>query len=125
MIGYPYSYGDSLSGEKAMERRVELFDKGVVLVVCWSLSAAVSHAQGFPANKPDIPDQCAAADAPSPGPMFAPVAGLCACTSPEVKTAILLAGIGAICYSAMCSKDKPLIAACSALATYAATNVSK
>ena len=109
-----------------MQRRVELFDKGVVLVVCWSLCAAVAHARGFPANKPGMLDQCAAADAPpSPGPVFAPVAGLCACASPQVKTAILLGGIGAICYSAMCSHDKGLVIACSSLATYAATNLGK
>lgn len=31
MIGYPYTYGDYLSEEEAMRRRVELFDKGVVM----------------------------------------------------------------------------------------------
>lgn len=118
MIGYPYTYGDYLSGEEAMRRRVELFDKGAVLLVCWSLSAAVSHADDLPLNNPNH------GNSPSPNPVFAPVAGLCTCTSPKVKTTILLLGVGAVCYSAMCSKDKALIAACSALATYAATKLN-
>lgn len=125
MIGYPITYGDYLSGDEAMERRVKFVDQVLALVVLWSLQAAISNARGFPANKLD---PCGPTDAPSPNggsSTFAPVAGICACTSPQVKTAILLGGIVAICYSAMCSNDKPLVIACSSLATYAATNVAR
>ena len=38
---YPYSYGDYLSEEEALQRRVNLFDrvasKGLVLVAFWSV----------------------------------------------------------------------------------------
>lgn len=124
MVGYPYQYNDFLSEEEAMKRRVEVFDKGVVLFVflgVWSLLPATGFAS-------DLPDTC-----PSPGsagggpaaPVFAPILGVCQCTSPQVKSAILIIGISSICYSALCSKDKTLIVACSSLATYAATNLNK
>ena len=129
MIGYPLTYGDYLSGSEAMKRRADFVDKGLVFVIIWSINTSIANARGFPANKVN-PDQCSIADAPvapsspSPNPpVFAPIAGVCSCTSPEVKTAILLAGIGAICYSALCSNEKPLVAACSALAAYAGTKL--
>ena len=126
MIGYPYTYGDYLSGKDAMQRRVDFVDKALVLVVCWSLSAAVSHARGFPSNKVTSieNDQCPATGDRN-APVFAPISAICSCTSPEVKTAILMIGVASICYSAICSKDKPLVAACSALATYAVTTLNK
>ena len=118
MVGYPYTYKDDLSEEEAMKRRVDFFDKGLVLFVFWSLMSAVSQAS-------DIPKL---SDTPSPTPdnrVFAPIAGICACTSPKVKTAILLVGVGSICYCALCSKDKSLVVACSAIAAYVATNLDK
>ena len=123
MIGFPYTYGDSLSGSEAMQRRADFVDQVLVLVVCWSLTSAISHARGFPANKPIGNDQCSAMEGPHP--TFAPVAGICACTSPKVKTLILLGGVAAICYSGLCSNDKTLVVACSSLATYAYTQLGK
>jgi hypothetical protein len=129
MIGYPYTYGDYLLEEEAMQRRVDLFDrfadKGLVLVAfwsVWSLITTTAFAVDLPADR-GLAEASKAA--PSPNPIvFAPVAGVCKCTSPKVKTAILLIGISAICYSAMCSKDRPLIIACSSIATYAATQLN-
>lgn len=127
MLGYPYTYSDYLSEEEAMRRRVDLFDrvadKGLVLAVFWSVWSLIPTT-AFAADLPA--DQVLVADVPAPGPgIFAPVIGVCKCTSPEVKTTILLIGISSICYSALCSKDKPLIVACSSLATYAATQLVK
>lgn len=119
MIGYPYTYGDYLSEKEAMQRRADFVDKALVLVVCWSLSAAVSHAS----NKGTSIKNDHAGD--NNAPVFAPIGALCSCTSPKVKTAILLIGVASICYSAMCSNDKPLLAACSALATYSVTTLNK
>ena len=126
MLGYPYTYSDYLSEEEAMQRRVDLFDrvadKGLVLVAfyfVWSLIPTTAFAVDSAAD-PVLTE----APKPPPGPnpvAFAPIAGVCKCTSPQVKTAILLIGVSAICYSALCSKDKPLIIACSSLATYVAT----
>lgn len=127
MLGYPYSYNDYLSEEEAMKRRVKIFDKGLVLFVFWAFCSLIPTA----ASATDLPktnfSDSAAANAPSPipGAVFAPVAGICNCTSPKVKTVILLVGVSAICYSAVCSKDKPLIIACSSIATYVATNLPK
>ena len=130
MIGYPYTYGDCLSEEDAMQRRVDIFDrvadKGLVLVAFWSVWSLIPTT----AFAVDLPADPGLAEAPKPasGPnpvTFAPIAGVCKCTSPKVKTAILLFGISSICYSALCSKDKPLIVACSSMATYAATRLVK
>ena len=130
MIGYPYTYNDFLSEEEAMRRRVEAFDKiadkGLVLaavVSVWSLIPTSAFAVDLPVD-PGL----AEAPKPAPGPhpaTFAPIAGACKCVPPQVKTVILLVGVSSICYSALCSKDKPLIIACSSLATYVATNVGK
>ena len=126
MLGYPYTYSDYLSEEEAMRRRVDLFDKvadkGLVLAVFWSVWSLIPTS----AFAVDLPADPGLAEAPkaAPGPnpvTFAPVAGICKCTSPKVKTAILLIGLSSVCYSAFCSKDKPLIVACSSLATYVAT----
>lgn len=127
MLGYPYTYGDYLSEEEAMQRRVDLFDrvadKGLVLVAFWSVWSLIPTT-AFAVDLPADPGLAEAA--PSPNPVvFAPIAGVCKCTSPKVKTAILLIGISSICYSALCSKDKPLIIACSSMATYAATKLVK
>ena len=130
MLGYPYTYSDYLSEEEAMQRRVDLFDrvaaKGLVLAVfwpVWSLIPTIVFAADLPANP--VPVEATKA-APDPNPViFAPIIGVCKCASPQVKTAILLLGITSICYSALCSKDKPLIVACSSLATYAATKLVK
>ena len=128
MLGYPYTYSDYLSEEEAMQRRVDLFDrvadKGLVLVVfcsVWSLAPTITFAADLPAD-PGL------AEAPkaTPGPnhvTFAPIAGVCKCTSPQVKTGILLIGITTICYSALCSKDKPLIVACTSLSAYLTTKL--
>lgn len=35
MIGYPYTYGDYLSEEKAMERRVKFVDGALVAIFIW------------------------------------------------------------------------------------------
>ena len=128
MLGYPYNYGDYLSEEEAMQRRVDFFDrvadKGLVLAVfwsVWSLIPTTSFAADLPADT-GLAEAPKAAPGPNPG-TFAPIAGVCKCASPEVKTAILLVGITAICYSALCSKDKPLIVACTSIATYAATKL--
>ena len=130
MLGYPYTYSDYLSEEEAMQRRVDLFDrvadKGLVLAIflsIWSLIPTTTFAV-------DLPADSGLAEAPKATPSpnsvtFAPIAGVCKCASPQVKTAILLIGITSICYSALCSKDKPLIVACSSLATYAATKLVK
>ena len=130
MLGYPYTYNDYLSEEEAMQRRVDLFDrvaaKGLVLAIfwsVWSLIPTTAFAADLPADP--VPVEAAKA-APDPNPViFAPITGVCKCASPQVKTAILLIGITSICYSALCSKDKPLIVACSSLATYAATKLVK
>ena len=130
MLGYPYTYSDYLSEEEAMRRRVDIFDKvadkGLVLVAVWSVWSLIpttAFAVDLPAN-PGLAEAPKAA--PDPNPVtFAPIAGVCKCTSPAVKSAILLIGISSICYSALCSKDKPLIIACSSIATYAATQLAK
>ena len=130
MLGYPYTYNDYLSEEEAMQRRVDLFDrvadKGLVLAVFWSVWSLMPTTT-FAADLPTDPGLAEAPKAaPGPNPVtFAPIAGVCKCASPQVKTAILLIGITSICYSALCSKDKPLIVACSSLATYAATKLVK
>ena len=130
MLGYPYTYNDYLSEEEAMQRRVDLFDrvadKGLILAVFWSVWSLMPTT----AFAADLPTDQGLAEAPktAPGPnpvTFAPITGVCKCASPQVKTAILLIGITSICYSALCSKDKPLIVACSSLATYAATKLVK
>ena len=125
MLGYPYTYNDYLSEEEAMQRRVDLFDrvadKGLVLAVFWSLMPTTAFAADLPAD-PGLAEAPKAVPGPNPV-TFAPIAGVCKCTSPQVKTAILLIGVTSICYSALCSKDKPLIVACSSLATYAATKL--
>ena len=126
MLGYPYHYKDYLSEEEAMKRRVEIFDKGLVLFVfCsfWSLIPTATFASDLSTKLPD--SASANTPSPTPGTVFAPVAGVCSCTSPKVKTAILLVGVSSICYSALCSKDKPLIIACTSIATYVATNLNK
>ena len=130
MLGYPYTYSDYLSEEEAMRRRVDLFDrvadKALVLVAfwsVWSLIPTTTFADDLPAN-PGLAEAPKPASGPNPV-TFAPIAGICKCTSPKVKTAILLVGISSICYSALCSKDKPLIIACSSMATYAATQLAK
>jgi len=129
MLGYPYTYNDYLSEEEAMQRRVDLFDsvadKGLLLAVFWSVLIPTT---AFAADLPSVPTDTGLSEAPkaAPGPnavTFAPIAGVCKCASPQVKTGILLIGVGAICYSALCSKDKPLIVACSSIATYAATKL--
>ena len=128
MLGYPYTYSDYLSEEEAMQRRVDLFDrvadKGLVLAVFWSVWLVIPTT-AFAADLPADPGLAEAPKAaPGPNPVaFAPIAGVCKCVSPQVKTAILLIGVTSICYSAVCSKDKPLIVACSSLATYAATKL--
>ena len=130
MLGYPYTYSDYLSEEEAMQRRVDLFDrvaaKGLVLAIfwsIWSLTPTTGFAVDLTANPVPVEATKAAPDA---NPViFAPITGVCKCASPQVKTAILLLGITSICYSALCSKDKPLIVACSSLATYAATKLVK
>ena len=127
MLGYPYSYSDYLSEEEAMQRRVDIFDrvvdKGLVLVAVWWLIPTTAFAVDLPVD-PGLAEAPNAAPGPNPV-TFAPIAGVCKCTSPKVKTAILLIGISSICYSALCSKDKPLIVACSSIATYAATKLAK
>lgn len=120
MIGYPYTYGDELSEQEAMRRRVTLFDNGLIIMVLWGLKATISHAQDLPITSTNSNTGVEGSNTP----VFAPIAAACSCTSPQVKTAILLSGIGAICYCALCTKDKPLVAACSALATYAATKLN-
>lgn len=119
MIGYPYSYNDYLSEEEAMKRRVEVFDKGLILFVFWSLWSLIPTA-AFASDVPN-PDS-AAATSPSSPPIFAPIGAICSCTSPKVKTAILLIGVSSICYSALCSKDKTLVVACTSITTYVLTN---
>jgi len=130
MLGYPYTYSDYLSEEDAMQRRVDIFDrvaeKGLVLVAfwsVWSLIPTTAFAVDLPAD-PSLAETANPASGPNPV-TFAPIAGICKCTSPKVKTAILMLGITSICYSALCSKDKPLIVACSSIATYAATQLVK
>ena len=123
MLGYPYTYSDYLSEEEAMQRRVDIFDrvadKGLVLVAFWAVWSLIPST----ALAADLPADSGLAE-PGPNPRtFAPIAGLCKCTSPQVKTAILLIGISCICYFALCSKDKPLVVACTSLATYAATQL--
>ena len=128
MLSYPYSYSDYLSEEEAMQRRVDLFDraadKGLVLAIfCCVLIPTTTFAVDLPAD-PGL----AEAPGPTPGPgpvVFAPIAGICKCASPRVKTGILLLGVTSICYSALCSKDKPLIIACSSIATYVATKLGE
>jgi len=130
MLGYPYTYNDYLSEEEAMQRRVDLFDrvvdKGLVLAVFWSVWSLIPTTT-FAADLPADPGLAEAPKAaPGPNPLaFAPVTGLCRCTSPQVKTAILLAGVTFICYSAFCSKDKPLLVACTSVATYALTKLGE
>lgn len=48
MIGYPYTYNDSLSEQKAMMKIIEIFDKGVIFCLFWLfcsliLMSAVSY----------------------------------------------------------------------------------
>jgi len=122
MLGYPYTYNDYLSEKEAMQRRVDLFDrftdKGLVLAVfCSVLIPTTAFAVDLPANPGTV-------EAPGPA-VFAPIAGACKCASPRVKTGILLLGVASICYSALCSKDKPLIIACSSIATYVATKLGE
>ena len=129
MVGYPYSYNDYLSEEEAMKRRVEFVDKvlskGIVLSIFWSLMSASAFAADLPVD-PVISGTAVDAPVPSPKPaVFAPVAGICKCSSPAVKTGILLAGVSLVCYSAFCSKDKVLLVACSSLGTYAITNLDQ
>lgn len=127
MLGYPYNYNDCLSEEEAMKRRVEIFDKGLVLLVLslfWSLIPTAAFADNLP--KTNFPGSAVdSTPSPTPAPVFAPIAGVCSCASPQVKTAILLIGVSSICYSALCSKDKPLIVACTSMATYVAANLIK
>lgn len=129
MIGYPYTYNDYLSEENAMRRRADFFDKGLVLFAFWSIWSLIptaALASDVPKNNLlDSAATTASSPSPTPGQAFAPIAGVCACTSPRVKTAILLVGVSSICYCALCSKDKPLIIACSSIATYVATNLDK
>lgn len=127
MLGYPYTYDDYLSEEEAMQRKVDLFDniaaKRLLLAVL--LIPTTAFAADLPAM-PTNPTNIAEAPKPAPGPnsvVFAPICEICDCVSPKVKTKILLVGIGAICYSALYSRDKALMVACFSLATYAATNV--
>ena len=128
MIGYPYTYSDYLSEEEAMQRRVVLFDrvvdKGLVLAVFWSVCSLIPATANAVDADPGLAEAPKAAPVSNPA-TFAPVVGICKCASPQVKTAILLVGITSICYCALCSKDKPLIVACSSLATYAATKLVK
>lgn len=83
----------------------------------------MAHAQELPIVKPG--DNTPGVAPGANFPVFAPIAGMCKCTSPQVKTAILLLGVTAICYSALCSDDKPLMVACGSLATYAATKLKE
>ena len=130
MLNYPYTYGDYLSEEEAMQRRVDLFDrvatKGLVLAIFWSVWSLIPTTV-FAADLPvrlDLGETPKAT--PDPNPItFATIAEICKCASPQIKTAILLTGITCICYSALCSKDKPLIVAYSSLVTYVAIKLSK
>lgn len=111
MLGYPYTYNDYLSEEEAMKRRVEIFDKGLVLFIFWSFWSLIPTA-AFASDLPKtnfLDSADTNAHSPTPELVFAPVAGICSCTSPKVKTAILLVGVSVICYSTVCSKDTPLI----------------
>lgn len=86
MLGYPYHYNDYLFEEEAMERRVDFFDKGLVLFAfcsIWSFLPTVT----FASDLSEPPSILYNAPNPTPGQVFAPVAGLCPCTSPKVKTA--------------------------------------
>ena len=130
MLGYPYTYSDYLSEEEAMQRRVDIFDrvanKGLLLAVFCSVCSLIPTT----AFAVDLPADRGISEAPTvtPGPnpiTFAPVAGICKCTSPQVKTAILLIGVSSICYCALCSRDKSLVAICSSLVTYSATQLVK
>ena len=111
-----------------MQRRVDLFDrvagKGLVLAVFWSVWSLMPTTT-FAADLPtDSGSDEALKAAPGPNTVtFAPIAGVCKCASPQVKTAILLVGMTSICYSALCSKDIRLIFACSSIATYAAAKL--
>ena len=111
-----------------MQRRVDLFDKvvdkGLIFAIFWYVLMPTT------AFAVDLPRNLGLAEAPktAPGPnpaAFAPLTGVCKCTSPRVKTGILLLGVTSICYSAFCSKDKSLIIVSSSIATYAATKLSE
>ena len=127
MLGYPYTYNDYLSEEEAMQRRVALFDKvadkGLLLAAFYFVLMSTT------AFAVDLPADPGLAQAPGTNPsrspsVFAPLAIACKCTSPRVKTGILLLGISSICYSALCSNDKTLLVACTAIATYAASKLA-
>ena len=111
-----------------MQRRLDLFDKvvdkGLILAIFWYVLMPTT-AFAF-----DVPRDLGLAEAPktAPGPnpgVFPPLTRVCKCTSPRVKTGILLLGVPSICYSAFCSKDKSLIIVCSSIATYATTKLSE
>ena len=124
MLGYHYSYSDYLSEEEAMQRRVDLFDrvvdKGLVLVAFWSVWSLIpTTAFALPADR-GLAEASKAAPVRNPA-VLTPIVGVCKCTSPQVKTAILLIGVSSIFYSALCSKDTPLIISSISLATYVAT----
>jgi len=81
-------------------------DKGVVLTILWAL---LTPTTAFASDGSAMPIDKSFAEAPkaAPGPnqlTFAPLTGACKCVSTQVKTGILLVGIGAICYSAFCAK---------------------
>lgn len=125
MLKYPYSYGDDLSEEVAMQRRVDLFDKGLVLVALWGVWSLIpNNAFASDSTLAKLPEAPNAAPSPNPG-TFAPIVGICKCTSPQVKTAILLFGLSSVCYSAFCSKDEKLIFACTAVTTYVVSQLVK
>ena len=111
-----------------MEKRVDLFDrvanKPLVLAVFWSvLRPTTAFAVDLLAN-PGLVE--APKDAPGPNlAVFASITGICTCASSKVKTGILLVGVEAIFYSALCSKDKPLIIACTFIATYVSTKLGE
>lgn len=131
MIGYPYTYGDTLTEEEALSNFTSFIadNKYVVIGFCFMLVYAKSVAavevavtkngtipEGGP-NTPPTPNGAGPAPPQAPKGVipFALIAAVGLGAGPKTRTFLLIGATGAICYLAFTGDDKSLYAACGLL----------
>lgn len=119
MIGFPYTYGDSLSVSKAKENQKSFFKKYGSAIVINGALLIITNSANAQDNIPIVPQKGVEAPKPAPSPVFKPIIPPSGVIGTKAWSVTGVISIVWICTTAAATGNPALVFACGSLVNYA------
>lgn len=119
MIGFPYTYGDNLSVDKAKENQKLFLKKYGSVIVINSVLFILANNANAQDNIPNVTRKGVKEPKPTPSPVFKPILPPSGVIGSKAWSASGILSISWICVTAAATGNASLLIACGSLISYA------